>query len=122
MKQKNISNPQASVLPTLSQQYVRDTEAFIQSNSSYLMDEAFCASSLVDNINVNLSLQNAVRDNKQALLKDIPIVSVVMLEPFNRVMYQATHGYACVDTDKVKDKYSGLKRRKAASPSQGTNN
>lgn len=79
MKQKNISNPQASVLPTLSQQYVRDTEAFIQSNSSYLMDEAFCASSLVDNINVNLSLQNAVRDNKQALLKDIPIVSVVML-------------------------------------------
>lgn len=35
MKQKNISNPQASVLPTLSQQYVRDTEAFIQSNSSY---------------------------------------------------------------------------------------
>lgn len=51
-----------------------------------------------------------------------PLVENYPVEPFNRVMYQATHGYACVDTDKVKDKYSGLKRRKAASPSQGTNN
>lgn len=50
-----------------------------------------------------------------------PLVENYPVEPFNRVMYESSHGYALVDRSKVKDKYSGLKRRKAASPSQGTN-
>ena len=51
-----------------------------------------------------------------------PLVENYPVEPFNRVMYESSHGYALVDRSKVKDKYSGLKRCKAASPSQGTNN
>ena len=80
MKQNsNVNFIKTSVLPTVSQQYVQDTDSFINNNSSHLMDEAFCAASVVDIINVNLSLQNAVRENKQPLLRDIPVVSAVML-------------------------------------------
>lgn len=80
MKQNsNVNFIKTSVLPTVSQQYAQDTDSFINNNSSHLMDEAFCAASVVDIINVNLSLQNAVRENKQPLLRDIPVVSAVML-------------------------------------------